>query len=144
MLKCIVKLFVCFCSVVLMSACSSTNNKPLLIDFSADSSAIVFSHIEQAGLLQLQQLNKNDTALHGLIAVLQSPSEQDTTLKETPVEGKILVTDSNLVFVPVSPLVKGRHYLVITHLNTRFGGAAEILKGELANRLRPAQKLLRR
>nr|WP_162988720.1 hypothetical protein [Pedobacter schmidteae] len=115
-----------------------------MIDFSADSSAIVFSHIEQAGLLQLQQLNKNDTALHRLIAVLQSPSEQDTTLKEAPVEGKILVTDSCLVFVPLSPLVKGRSYLVITHLNTRFGGAAEILKGELANRLRPVQKLLTR
>lgn len=130
--------------VVLLFACSSTNNKPLFIGFSADSSAIVFNNIDQVGLLHLQSLEDNDTTLNSLVSVLETPSERDSTLKEAPVAGKIVVTDSCLVFTPFNPFVKGRDYLVITHLNSRFGSIKDVLKDEVVNRVRPQQQLLTR
>jgi hypothetical protein len=144
MVKSLVKQLVVLIFPAFLFACSSANNKPLLINFSRDSSAIVFSNIGQAGLLQLQKVSDNDSMLNSLIAVLQSPSEKDPTSKELPVDGKVLVTDSNIVFIPVRPFVKGRDYLVITHLSARFGAARDLLKGEVTNRVRPQQKLLRR
>ena len=144
MVKSLVKLFVVVLFSGFLFACSSANNKPLLIDFSADSSAIVFNNIEQAGLSQLQKSEGKDSTLNNLIAVLQSPSEKDATLKELPVNGKVLLTDSNVVFIPLRPFVKGRDYLVITHLSARFGAIADLLKGEVVNRVRPQQKLLTR
>lgn len=144
MVKSLVKQFAIIILSGFLFACSYANNKPLLIGFSADSSAIVFNNIGQAGLLELQNQPGNDRALNGLIAVLQSPSEKDSTLKEIPVEGKVLVTDSNIVFIPLRPFVKGTNYLVVTHLSARFAAAEDLLKGEVVNRIRPQQKLLRR
>lgn len=144
MVKSLVKQFVVVILPGFMFACSSANNKPLLIDFSTDSSAIVFNNIGQTGLLQLQNKSGDDSTLNSLIAVLHSPSEKDSTLKELPVDGKVLVTDSNVVFMPLTPFVKGRDYLVITHLSARFGAAEDLLKGEVVNRVRPQQKLLTR
>ena len=144
MVKTLVKQFVVLLFPGFLFACSSANNKPLIIDFSADSSAIVFNNIGQTGLLQLQKRPGNGSTLSSLIAVLHSPSEKDSTLKELPVEGKILVTDSNVVFMPLKPFVKGRDYLVITHLSARFGAVGDLLKGEVVNRVRPQQKLLTR
>lgn len=144
MVKNLVKQVVVLICPGFLFACSSANNKPLLIDFSRDSSAIVFNNIGQAGLLQLQKKPGNDSMLSSLIAVLESPSEKDSTLKELPIDGKILVTDSNIVFMPIRPFVKGRSYLVITHLSARFGAAGDLLKGEVTNRVRPQQKVLTR
>lgn len=128
-----------------MFACSPANNKPLLIDFSADSSAIVFDNIDRAGLLQLQnESSGTDSALNGLVSVLQTPSDQDSTLKELPIEGRVVVTDTNLVFIPKMPFVKGRDYLVMTHLNARFGSVKEMLKNELKPGVRAQQQLLTR
>jgi hypothetical protein len=133
------------CAVVLsFLACSSANNKPVLIGFNADSTAIVFNQIDQRGLLQLQQLPQGDTALSALFSVLQTPSEKDTTFKESPVQGKIKLSDSNLVFIPALPFVKGRDYLVITHLNARFGDMKALLRGELKPRIKPYQQVLTR
>ncbi|ACU02364.1 hypothetical protein [Pedobacter heparinus] len=144
MVKNSVKLSVAFCALMALFACSSANNKPLLIGFNTDSTAIVFNQIEQSGLLELQQLQAGDSTFNNLVSVLQTPSEKDSTIKETPVEGRFTVTDSNLVFIPISSFVKGRDYLVITHLNAKFGNMKDLLSGELKNRVRPVQKLLRR
>lgn len=144
MVKSLVKHIVIVLLAGFLFACSSANNKPLLIDFSPDSSAIVFKNIGPTGLLQLQKRPGNDSTLSSLISVLQSPSEKDSTWKESPVDGKILVTDSNIVFIPLSPFIKGRDYLVITHLSAKFGAAVDLLKGEIVNRVRPQQKLLTR
>lgn len=143
MIKSSVKLLISLYVVSLMFACSSANNKPLLIAFNSDSSAIVFNHIAQSGLLELQKMQK-DSALNELAAVLLTPSEMYPTIKEVPLAGSFKVTDSNLVFIPSYPFIKGRNYLVITHLNVRFGNAADLLKGDLANRVRPQQKMLTR
>jgi hypothetical protein len=144
MVKSTVNLFAVLYAAVCLLACSSANNKPLLIDFNADSSAIAFNHIDKAGLLQLQTGQNADSLLHNLVSVLETPSEKDTTLKEAPVEGRFKVSDSNLVFIPARPFVKGRDYLVITHLNTHFGQLKDVVNGGLSNRVKPASKLLTR
>ncbi|WEK19187.1 MAG: hypothetical protein P0Y49_20630 [Candidatus Pedobacter colombiensis] len=145
MVKRFVKQFGIFFFAIILFSCSSANNKPLLIGFSADSSAIVFDHINRAGLLQLQNDSLDgDSVLNDLVSVLQTPSELDSTLKELPVEGKVVVTDSNLVFIPKVPFVKGRDYLVVTHLNARFGTVKELLKSELKPGVRTYRQLLKR
>ncbi|MDR6785989.1 hypothetical protein ABIE26_004541 [Pedobacter africanus] len=144
MVKSTVNLFAVLYAAVCLLACSSANNKPLLIGFSADSSAIVFNDIDQSGLLQLKTGQNADSLLHSLVSVLESPSEKDTAIKEAPVEGRFKVSDSNLVFIPAMPFVKGRDYLVITHLNTRFGELKDVMNGGLSNRIKPVSKLLTR
>lgn len=133
-----------FAALLFLLACSSANNKPLLIGFNSDSTAIVFKQIEQSGLLELQQLKPGDSTLYNLVSVLETPSEKDTSITERPVEGSFSLSDSNLVFIPASPFVKGRDYLVITHLNAKFGNIKDLLGGEVKNRVKPLQKLLSR
>lgn len=144
MLKCFVKLTGVMCSVGLFFACSNANNKPLSIDFSSDSTKIVISHIDRTGLLELKNSNKGDSTLNEMISVLQTPSERDSAIREEPIAGKVMLTDSNIVFIPVQPFQKGRDYLVITHLNIRFGGVEEIVKGKVSYSIKPQQKFLTR
>ncbi|WP_316792761.1 hypothetical protein [Pedobacter frigoris] len=140
-----VKSIVKFSAIIMLfvSACSSSNNKPLLIKFSADSTAIEFNNVDPAGMLELNNLSKRDSVLNDLISVLQIPSETDT-LKEAAIQGVMIITDSNVVFKPVRPFLKGRDYLVITHLNSSFGEMDKILKSELNYGVKPNQKVLTR
>ena len=124
--------------------CTSTNSKPLLIEFSRDSTAIEFRNIDRPGLLQLQSIPEKDSVLSELIAVLQTPSETDTTIKEMPLPGKLVLTDSIIIFTPQRPFIKGNDYLVITYLNARFGTAEQILKSQLNTGVKPVQVLLTR
>lgn len=124
--------------------CSSSNSKPLLIKFSADSTSILISNIDKPGLLELKRISADDSLYRGLIAVLQTPSERDTAIREEPVDGSYMTTDSNVVFTPLLPFVVGRDYLVITHLNSKFGDVKDIAKGTLNTAIKPAQKLLSR
>lgn len=144
MIKCFFQQTAAFVLAALLFACSSTNNKPLLIDFSADSSAIVFNNIDPGGLLQLKSLNKRDSILYQLISVLETASEKDPAIREQEIAGNIMATDSNLVFIPVQPFVKDRDYLIVTHLNVEFGQLKDLLNGDLVNRIRPIQKVLTR
>jgi hypothetical protein len=132
-----VLLFAC-----LLLGCSSTNNKPLLIDFSADSSSIVFNHIDRVGLNQLQELGVEDSTFKSLVSILEIPGELDTTFKEHVIDGDFQLTGSNLVFIPEEPFVKGREYLVITHLNSKFGDVWMLLRSELKTNVQPLQKTL--
>lgn len=144
MIKCFFQQTGLFFLGTLLFACSSTNNKPLLIGFSADSSAIVLTRIDLAGLRQLQASGSNDSTFKTLVSVLETPNEQDTAFQEKTLEGKFKITDTALVFIPIAPFVKGRDYLVITHLNTRFGDVKTLLKGDLKPGVQPQQKLLTR
>lgn len=130
--------------LLLASACSSSNNKPLLIEFSADSSTVEFSNVQPAGLLQLKELSAADPSLYDLITVSQIPLENDTSLKEEVIDGTIAVTDSNVVFKPASPFIKGKTYLVITHLNADFGNMEKLLKNEMSPSVKAHQQLLHR
>ncbi|RZM21243.1 MAG: hypothetical protein EOO88_33880 [Pedobacter sp.] len=126
------------------AACSTTNSKPLLIDFSADSTAIVISNIDAPGLLQLSNIAAQDSVLNSLISVLQTPSETDSLIKEAPLAGSLTITDTNIVFKPHKPFLRGHDYLVITHLNARFGTEEDILKSQLNTAVKPHQVLLTR
>lgn len=132
------------CASLFFAGCSDANSKPLSIDFSADSSKIVFSHIDPRGLLELQTLKNRDSVLKDLISVLQTPSENDSLIREEAIPGQIIVKDSSLVFSPIRPFVKGREYLVITHLNIQFAKPEEIIKGKLSYTIKPQQKVLNR
>jgi len=127
---------------VFVIGCSSSNNKPLSIAFSKDSSAIVVSDIDKPGLLQLRELDPTDSVFKELIAVLQTPSEKDTSIREELIPGRYLLSDTSIVFLPNQPFIKGREYLVITHLNAKFGDAEQIAKGQLSLGVKPAQQSL--
>lgn len=133
--------FLFFC---LQVACSTTNSKPLLIDFSADSTCIVFSNIDRPGLLQLSGIAAQDSVLNSLVSVLQTPSETDSLTRETPLAGKLTITDTTIVFKPQQPFLRGNDYLVITYLNARFGTEEQILKSQLNTRVKPYQVVLTR
>jgi hypothetical protein len=122
--------------------CSSSNSKPLSIAFSADSNSIVISNIDKPGLLGLQQIKSQDSIFRELISILQTPSEKDTAIREELIRGKYAVSDTGIVFTPQQPFVKGREYLVITHMNAKFGDAEQIAKGQLSLGVKPVQKSL--
>lgn len=128
----------------LMLSCSSANNKPLLVGFSADSNAIVFKNIEPAGLLQLQNLPAGDSTLSRMVAVSELVLSIDSIEKEQLLAGAVRVNDSVVVFVPKQAFVKGRDYRVVSYLNVQFGSLKKMLKNELSYRLKPAEKILRR
>jgi hypothetical protein len=130
------------CFSLAFSGCSSSNSKPLSIEFASDSSTIVISNIDKPGLLRLKQLNPQDSLFTELISVLQTPSERDTAIREELIPGKYAVSDTSVVFIPTQPFVKGREYLVITHMNAKFGDAEQVAKGQLSLGVKPIQKSL--
>ena len=130
------------CFSLAFSGCSSSNSKPLSIEFASDSSTIVISNIDKPGLLRLKQLNPQDSLFTELISVLQTPSERDTAIREELIPGKYAVSDTGVVFIPTQPFVKGREYLVITHMNAKFGDAEQVAKGQLSLGVKPIQKSL--
>ena len=138
-----IKLYSTLCSILLLlCGCSDTNNKPLSITFSTDSSAVELNHIDPAGLLKLKNENNRDSLLKTLVTVVEAPADTDTAYQETPLPGRVVLTDSNIVFIPEHPFVKGAEYLVITYLNVRFGKLEEALKGGLNPGVRSRQQLL--
>lgn len=132
------------CFSCLFIACSTANNKPVLVSFSSDSSAVVISGISAAGLAQLKSSPAEDSLVYNLVSVFQTPSEHDTSVVEQPVKGLISIQNHTVVFKPGKPFVKGRDYLVLTYLNSQFANAGAMLKGQLDYKLKPVQKVLSR
>lgn len=137
-----IKTLTLVCFSLAFSRCSSSNSKPLSIAFARDSSTIVISNIDKPGLLGLQQLNPQDSVFRELIAILQTPSEKDSAIREELIPGNYAVSDTGVVFSPAQPFVKGREYLVITHMNAKFGDAEQVAKGQLSLGVKPVQKSL--
>ncbi|WP_432713746.1 hypothetical protein [Pedobacter sp.] len=106
-----------------------------MINFSADSSAIVLTDIHPVGLLQLKNSATNDSTANKWLSVTTSGKE---------IAGKVKIEDDRMLFLPAQPFKKGQQYLVSTPLNTSFGGAREILKGKINYRLKSQQKILTR
>ncbi|QNK62666.1 hypothetical protein H7F33_19345 [Pedobacter sp. PAMC26386] len=125
-------------------SCSSANNKPLSIRFSSDSTSIVFSAIDQAGLWQVQSRPGADTAHADLISVLETPSDEDSTGMEHEVAGKLEVTDSSLVFKPEKSFISGKNYLVISYMNANFANTSKLISGRLNHSVKPQQVVLKR
>lgn len=125
-------------------SCSSANNKPVSIMFSADSSSIVFCDIDPAGLLQVRNTPGIDTAYSGVISILEEPDDDHSTGTELPYPGKIQVTDTTLVFKPDQPFVAGRSYLINSYMNVKFADPEMMLKGKINHGVKPEQVILKR
>lgn len=133
--------FVPICLALLLLGCNA-EPKPLAIGFSADSTAIVVSGIEEKGLLQLKNNLATDTAYQQLVSVLQTPAEDDSTSMETEWPGKLSIKGDSLWFVPASPFVKGKNYLVETMLNTQFASGGDIVRSKVGHAVKPQQQIL--
>jgi hypothetical protein len=115
--------------------CTTSNNKPVVIDFSADSSMIVVTGINPVGLLQLKNSETGETTSGQWVLV---------TADGEKISGKVQIESDTLVFIPVTAFVKGKTYLVSTPLNSSFGNGKAVLQGEVNYRMAPQQKLLQR
>ena len=130
--------------VIFLCSCSSANNKPIVIRFSADSTAIVFSGINPSGLLQVRNSPGIDTAYDSILSVMEIAGDNDSTQIERPLPGKVEVTDSNVLFKPLVPFVSGKNYLVMSYMNVKFGDASMLLKEKLNTGVKSNQAILKR
>ena len=137
------KLLLVIISLILLS-CDTTNNKPLLINFSADSTKIVIANIDPVGLAQLKNNLKTDSMYQKLVSVLQTPADDNSTNMEIEWPGKLSMQGDSLIFMPDSAFKKGKTYLVETILNAKFASGKEILRSEVGHRIKAQQKTLRR
>ncbi|MFA6275465.1 MAG: hypothetical protein WC622_01880 [Pedobacter sp.] len=122
----------------------TTNNKPLLIHFSKDSSVIVITNIEAAGLFQLKNNINTDTTYQNLVSVLQTPADDDSTSMEVECPGKLSIAGDSLLFTPTTPFVKGKSYLIETMLNAQFASGKEIIKSNVGHKVKAQQQILKR
>lgn len=125
-------------------ACSPTNNKPVVIGFSTDSSAIVISAIDEASLLHLQNNLNTDSSYQNLVSVLQTPADDDSLSMEVDWPGQLSVVGKNLIFKPQSPFVKGKSYLVETMISAQFASAKDIAEAKVGYQVKAQQQVLKR
>ncbi|RYG20817.1 MAG: hypothetical protein EOO07_04240 [Chitinophagaceae bacterium] len=137
------KLTVISCCCLLFS-CKNTDKKSLQIKFSSDSSTVVISNIEEAALLQLKNNIKTDTTYQKLVAVLETPADDDSVSMEREWPGKLSMKDDNVVFRPDSPFLKGKTYLIETQLNMSFADIEKVVKGQMRTNMNFQQQLLKR
>ena len=136
MMKCFPKigLFVIFISYLLIG-CSTSNNKPVMIGFTADSAAISLRGINPVGLLELKNHFEKDSTAGEWVRVSSEGKE---------VPGKLRMLEEEIWFLPDTAFEKGKSYLVSTPLNTTFGDADQVLKGKVSYHLQPQEVLLER
>jgi hypothetical protein len=124
-----------YACIFMYYGCSSSNNKPVNINFSADSSSIILSDINPVGLLQLKSSEANDATRMNWVSV---------SMGGKMTAGKVAIKGDSLSFTPEKPFEKGKSYLVVTPLNASFGGAGDILKGKVSYQVKPQEKILKR
>lgn len=132
---------ICFC---FLFSCNTTNEKPLVIVFSSDSSQIVVKDINQVGLFQLKSHIDTDSAYQKLVTVLQTPADDDSTSMEVEWQGNLSLKGDELLFTPNLPFLKGKTYLVETILNTQFASGEDIIKDKIGTQVKPQQQTLKR
>jgi hypothetical protein len=136
MMKCFPKigLIVVFFSC-LFTGCSISNNKPVIIEFTADSSAICLKGINPVGLLELQHQVAQDAKAGDWVRVFAGGRE---------VPGTLRMVNKEIWFIPDTAFEKGKTYMVSTPLNATFGDADQVLKGKVRYHLQPQEVLLKR
>lgn len=123
--------------------CSLNQENTLPIDFSSDSSAIVFNDLNEANLYRAQQmLLVGGSNIEQLLSVTKL-SEADSS-KEEAINGRLEVKSGAILFYPDTPFVKGQYYLIRTVLGSSFGKTSDILKTQLGHDLKVREKVLRR
>ncbi|WP_316785842.1 hypothetical protein [Pedobacter frigiditerrae] len=136
--------FLSFVIGVALVACNATNSKPLSIRFSADSSKIIISDINEAGLYQIKTNINIDSGYQKLVSVLQTPAEDDSTSMEIEWPGRLSVAGDSLIFTPNLPFEKKKEYLVETILNARFASGKDIIKSKVGFKVKAQQQILTR
>lgn len=136
-----------FCCVVFMLlcsliACNSTKNKPLEIDFSRDSTSIVIKNIDPVGMAKIKNGELGDSLLQELVTVMESPLAEDTASMQLQRSGKLLAAGDSLIFQPARPFAKGRKYMVLTYINSKFADFQSIIKNKTKFNMAPNQKVL--
>ena len=127
-----------------LTACDTTNNKPLYIGFAADSTKIVLSGITPAARYEAEKTLQANAVDQQLVSVTQIPSDNDTLTMEIDFPGKITLLGDILFFTPNQAFVKGKNYLVQTIINTKFATATEIIKAKVGHRVKAQQQVLKR
>ncbi|RYF11895.1 MAG: hypothetical protein EOO42_20770 [Flavobacteriales bacterium] len=130
--------------ILCIIGCSEANNEPVQIAFSNDGAKIYISKINDVALYQLKRNIATDSAYQNLVAVLQTPAEDDSTTMEKEISGKLAMQGDSLTFIPDTPFVKGKSYMVETIINTQFAGAKDILTSKVGHKLKKQQVFLKR
>jgi hypothetical protein len=125
-------------------ACSNTKNEPLDIDFSKDSSSIQIKHIDPVGLLKIKNGELSDSVVQRMVQVVVSPEEGDTSSRDQLVPGKIIADSLSLIFTPSLPFEKGKRYMVLTFINSKFGDLQSLIQNKTKFSMAPNQKILQR
>ncbi|MBG6235095.1 hypothetical protein IWX76_001663 [Pedobacter sp. CAN_A7] len=136
MIKCFPKLGLIVVFITcLFASCSISNNKPVIIEFTADSAAICLKGINPVGLLELQHQVAQDSTAGDWVRVSADGKE---------VPGKLRMQNKEIWFIPNAAFERGKTYLVSTPLNATFGDADQVLKGKVRYHLQPQEVLLER
>ena len=139
-----IKFFLLAPSFWILCSCNTTKSKPLIINFSTDSTKITVKNIDESALFQLKSNLYTDSSYQELVAVLQTPTDDDSTSMEIEWPGKLSLNENELVFTPVLPFIKGKTYVVETILNTQFASGEDIIKDKVGNQIRPHHQILKR
>ncbi|MGF1923937.1 MAG: hypothetical protein ACQUHE_07130 [Bacteroidia bacterium] len=104
----------------------------------------MISNIEPASLLQLKNNLATDTSYQKLVAVLETPAENDSVSMEREWPGRLALIDDDAVFIPDSPFLKGKVYLVETVLGMKFASAVDVIRSEVGRVSKKQQIVLSR
>ncbi|MFC3561733.1 hypothetical protein [Pedobacter jamesrossensis] len=124
-------------------SCSNKNNAPV-IKFSADSNSIVIKNIDEASLFQVKNAYRTNSDSVNFISVLLTPNETDSLQTEKEVSGKINLIGDSVLFIPETPFLKGKTYLVESYVGVKFADGGKLFKGTIKHSLQPQQQILKR
>ena len=79
-----------------------------------------------------------------LVSVLETPADDDSVSMEREWPGKLSMKEDNVVFMPDTPFLKGKTYLIETQLNMSFGDIEQMIKSKSRTTMRFQQQLLKR
>jgi len=136
---CLVVFVVFFCV-----ACNDTKSKPLDINFTEDSTMIRIKNIDPVGLHQIKNGDLSDSVVQRMVQVLESPMAGDSSGQELMLMGKIYADSSGLLFRPAEPFERGRRYMVLTFINSKFGDLQSLIQSRTKFSMAPNQKILQR
>jgi hypothetical protein len=120
---------------LIFSSCSSKNE--LEINFSSDSTTILFTGLDEVSLFRAKQ--QTDSLAQELVSVFESGENSGV---EKQVAGKIEIKKDTLIFKPKKSFVKDNEYLVQTVLNSSFGKTEDILKADIGKTVKRQEKVL--
>ena len=126
-----------FCCLIFLS-CSSEEQNELKINFSPDSTTIIFSGLDEVNIFRAKE--QMDSLASELISVIETADDG----REKPFTGKTIIEGNSLTFVPDTPFVRGRSYIVQTLLNSSFGKTTDVLKADVGRSVKRQEKILER